>query len=380
MRRDVVGKPSADNSDVAATPSPDGSRPRAFVPTRYQGSKQRFLPWLGEIFSGLPFSSATDVFGGTGAVGYLLKTLGKQVHVNDVLLANATNATALVENDAVTLSKERIDRIVAPDRRRRYADVIARTYGGVFYLDAENAWLDVVVQNIHALPDRLERALALHGLFQACLMKRPFNLFHRKNLSVRTARVPRSFGNATTWERPFEELLRASIARANAAVFDNGARHRVTCLDAFACPLDADVVYLDPPYVRADGAAFSYADGYHFLEGLCDYAGWPARVGRSKKHLPYARERSPLEVPRTHKEALLSLLERVGRGSFVVVSYRSDGAVSAADFTAALEKMGRSVRVHEKTSSFALSRARTAELVVVGSPCAGPRSRLTRRP
>ena len=51
-----------------------------------------------------------------------------------------------------------------------------------------------------------ERALFRYLIYQACLKKRPFNLFHRANLRLRTnRRVKRSFGNAVTWERSFAE-------------------------------------------------------------------------------------------------------------------------------------------------------------------------------
>ena len=57
--------------------------------------------------------------------------------------------------------------------------------------------------------------LARHALNQACLMKRPFNLFHRKNLYIRTANVERQFGNKTTWETPFPTLFTRLVKEAN---------------------------------------------------------------------------------------------------------------------------------------------------------------------
>jgi len=57
------------------------------------------------------------------------------------------------------------------------------------------------------LEDEYEQAIAYFALFQACIIKRPYNLFHRKNLYVRMAKVKRSFGNKKTWDSSFEEMF-----------------------------------------------------------------------------------------------------------------------------------------------------------------------------
>jgi adenine-specific DNA-methyltransferase len=347
------------------------SRTVPFPTTRYQGSKQRLIPFLDGVISRLSFRSAVDVFGGTGVVSHYLKRLGKQVHFNDALRSSHATGVALIENDAATLDLERARELTRAAPGRAYDDVIARTYRDVYFLPEEDRWLDVTIQNVQSMDNRFERALALHALFQACLMKRPFNLFHRKNLSVRLADVQRSFGNKTTWERPFEALFAKAIESANRAVFDNGLRHTATCLDALACPLDAELVYLDPPYVRADGATFSYADGYHFLEGLTRYEEWPDRVDARRKHRPFKVDGSPFERASSHGEALFALLERARACPLVVLSYRTDGAPSIAALEAALEAQGRDVAVHVKRSSYALSTRASGEVLVVGARTRG---------
>jgi hypothetical protein len=52
--------------------------------------------------------------------------------------------------------------------------------------------------NIGELNNEYKRAIAYSALCQACLAKRPYNLFHRANLYMRTQDVERSFGNKTT--------------------------------------------------------------------------------------------------------------------------------------------------------------------------------------
>ena len=79
---------------------------------------------------------------------------------------------------------------------------IADTFRDIYFLDEENRWLDMVVSNIESLSAlysnaklRYKKAIAYNALFQSCLAKRPYNLFHRKNLDMRTRDVERSFGN-----------------------------------------------------------------------------------------------------------------------------------------------------------------------------------------
>jgi adenine-specific DNA methylase len=344
---------------------PASAAARPFVSTRYQGSKQRLIPFFARAFGGLAFDSVVDVFGGTASVSHWLKAAGKRVHYNDALLSNHATGTALIENARVVLAPAQARELFQEAAGVRYDDFIARTFDDVFYLPAENRWLDVVAQNVLAVECRFTRALAHHALFQACLMKRPFNLFHRKNLGVRTASVARTFGNKTTWERGFDELFDKALRQANAAVFDNGQGNAATCLDAFACPLDADLVYLDPPYVRGDGAAFRYLDGYHFLEGLIEYRAWADRIDRTKKHLPYTGAPSRFEDARTVTGALLELLTRARAARWVVLSYRKDGIPTIDELARHLADLGRTAEVHEHAGGYALSTRRTSEVLIV---------------
>lgn len=340
---------------------------RPFVSTRYQGSKQRLIPFLQRAFGALAFDTAVDVFGGTASVSHWLKAAGKRVHYNDALLSNHAAGVALIENSRIVLEPAKARELLREAAGVAYDDFIARTFDGVFYLPAENRWLDVVAQNILTVGCRFTRALAHHALFQACLMKRPFNLFHRKNLAVRTASVARTFGNKTTWERGFEELFDRALLQANAAVFDNGRDNAASCLDALACPLEADLVYLDPPYVRGDGAAFRYLDGYHFLEGLIEYGAWADRIDRTKKHLPYAGSPSRFEDGRTVKDALFELLTRASGARWIVLSYRKDGIPSVDELTKHLADLGRSAEVHEHAGGYALSTRRSSEVLIIAA-------------
>lgn len=337
-----------------------------FPTTRYQGSKRRLLDWLWSHIGALPFTTVLDVFGGTGAVSHRCKVAGKAVTYNDQFAFNAEIGRALIANDDTHLTAADLDRIVTPRPDVAYPDFIARTFGGIYFTDDENAWLDRAVYHIdHLLTDPRKQSLARFALFQACLSKRPFNLFHRANLSMRTRDVKRSFGNKRTWDRPFAPLLRQFAAEANRAVCANGHVNRVICGDALTAPTGFDLVYIDPPYINARGVGVDYLAFYHFLEGLTGYDRWPDRIDWHSKHRRFAPQPSPWANPGENVGALDALFAR-HRDSLLVVSYRDDGLPSRADLVDLLRAHKTSVRVVATPQQYALSRRQSHELLLIG--------------
>jgi adenine-specific DNA-methyltransferase len=338
-----------------------------FPPTRYQGSKLKLLGWIAESLRPVGFTSALDLFGGTGAVAYLLKAAGKRVVYNDLLRCNQTVGQALIENGRVRLDEAAALALLERRPGIAYDDVVARTYRGVYFLPDEDAQIDVAAQNIRGLPVP-ERALALFALFQACLAKRPYNLFHRANLNLRTAAVPRSFGNKATWDRALALHFRDAVAAANGAVFDNRQDNRAVCGDALEAPADVDLVYIDPPYVNRAGQGVDYGDFYHFLEGLTDYEAWADRVDARRKHRPYLPQRRSELRRFCERDGIGAALDAVFARyaqSVLVVSYRSHGTPSAEAIAASLRRHKRSVRVVSRDYRYVLSPATGAELLFI---------------
>ena len=324
--------------------------------TRYQGSKLKLTSWLWDNMADLNFHTALDAFGGTGSVAYLLKTHGKAVTYNDYLRGNFLIGTALIENDRETLSDEEVAFVLNRHGDYRYDDFVSRTFKDIYFTDEENKWIDIVCQNIHRVENRYKQALAFYALFQSCIVKRPYNLFHRKNLYMRTAEVDRSFGNKSTWDTPFEVHFKEFVSEANEAVFDAGIACRALCRDASEVEGHFDLVYIDTPYVSKRGVGVDYLDFYHFLEGLSDYANWPGRIDASRKHLPIKAGRSPWADKRQIKSQFRRVFERF-RDSILVVSYRSDGNPSEAELAALLREFKSDVRlIHYGEYKYVLSK------------------------
>ncbi|MGH7813023.1 MAG: DNA adenine methylase [Candidatus Binataceae bacterium] len=346
----------------------DARLPRQPPSTRYQGSKLKLLNWIWENIGSLDFHTALDLFGGTASVSYLFKMHGKAVAYNDYLRFNHLIGTALIENRNTALSPEDVAFLLRADPNRRYDDFIARTFSDIYFTDDENAWLDVVCQNIPLLSGKYKQALAYHSLFQSCIVKRPYNLFHRKNLYIRLASVDRSFGNKATWDTAFERHFRNFAAEANGAVFDSRVPCKAVCHDAMEVAGRFDLVYLDPPYVQRRGATVDYRDFYHFLEGVPDYRNWQKRIDFSRKHLSLKPLRSAWSDPKRIAKAFRDCIERYS-GSILVVSYGNRGIPSAEELMRMLRRVKSHVSVVEQPNyKYVLSIDKTSkELLFIAS-------------
>ncbi len=295
--------------------------------TRYQGSKLKLLSWIWDNIAHLQFNTVLEAFGGTGCMSYMFKARGKEVTFNDYLRFNQIMAKALIENNDVRLDPEDIEFVLRRDQSVNYDNLIERTFEEIFFTSQENAQLDVVAQNIARLQDEYKRALAYYALFQTCIIKRPYNLFHRANLYIRTAEVKRSFGNKVTWDTPFEQHFRTFIAEANDAVFASKRRCRALCSDALEVEGNYDLVYIDTPYITKNKVGVNYLDFYHFLEGMTDYPNWERRIDHTKKHRPLKGAKSAWSDPKRTFAAFEKLFDKY-KDSILVISYRSDGIPS----------------------------------------------------
>ena len=347
--------------------------------TRYQGSKRKLLPWIYDSTKDLNFESALDLFGGSGVVSYLLKKMGKRVTYNDYLKFNYYVGLALIENSCITLSGDDIEFLLESDESRNKT-FIEDTFKGMYYTDQENQWIDRLVGNILGLHERYadptlqyKRALAYYALFQSCLVKRPFNIFHRNNLYLRMADVPRSFGNKTTWETPFEVLFRRFAEEINGRVFSNGKENCAINRDAFEIQnVDYDLVYIDPPYFcrTRSYVECDYRRMYHFLEGLVNYSDWRDLIDYSSSilHLEDGNSGWP------KKSELATKFEQLFRrfaNSIIVVSYKSPGIPTEEELVSLLGKYKRSVTVQRLPYWYALSKLngkprQNTELLLIG--------------
>lgn len=337
-----------------------------FPSTRYQGSKLKLIDWIWDALKDVPAERVLDAFGGTGCFSHMLKKKGKQVYYNDILTCNWYIGLALIENDHVVLTKEDVDFILSQHSNVEYPTFIQDMFQDIYFTQEENRWLDIVVTNIRQIENVYKKALAYFALFQACIRKRPYNLFHRKNLYLRFSEVERSFGNKTTWDTPFETHLRTFVDEANLAVFSNIHRHKALNMDVFDVEGSFDLVYIDTPYISKKGVGVNYLDFYHFLEGLVNYPIWNTLVDYTTKH----RKMHDRKSIWTDKNQILSGFDRLFKkfqDSILVVSYRSDGIPQPDDLRRLLKRYKPCVtELRHESYHYVLSHTTTEEVLLIG--------------
>lgn len=338
-----------------------------FPITRYQGSKRRLLPWLYEYFKKLNFQSALDLCGGTSIVSYLLKKMGKEATYNDILKFNYWIGIALIENSNIKLSENDISFLLRQHDNIDYSSFIQDTFKDVYYLNKENRFLDIVIKNIQTLENHYDdkkiaiykQALAYYSLFQSCIIKRPFNLFHRRNLHLRTNNVERKFGNKKTWDRSFEHYFIKFALEANRLVFDNDKNNKSLNYDAFTLPdTNYDLVYIDPPYIpdKESWNVCNYYKNYHFLEGLVRYKDWIKLIDTNRCNLPLKNDGYNWE----HQEGNIKGFEKIFdhfQDSIIVLSYKEPGLPSIDELETLMHQFKKSnINIYRKSHFYALNK------------------------
>ena len=340
-----------------------------FPSTRYQGSKLKLVDWIQAETKDLTFDTVLDAFGGTGSVSYLYKKMGKEVTYNDLLKFNYQFGKALIENKEVKLTDDDIRFVLNKNEGIEYKSIIEDNFEDTYFTNEENKWLDMVIANMNALDDEYKFAIAFFALCQSCIIKRPYNLFHRKNLYMRTSEVKRSFGNKKTWDTPFEDWFLKFVKEVNDSIFDNERKNISLNLDAMEIKDTSryDLVYIDTPYISSKGATVDYHGFYHFLEGLLMYDDWENHIDYNSKH----HRLNPKKNVWNDKKAITGEFEKLIKkyqDNILVISYRNDGIPSMEELTEILQQYKSKVSVKTYGNyRYALSKnTKSEELLFIG--------------
>lgn len=317
---------------IREVPAPVDEKALAYPPTRYMGSKEKLLPYIQDVASHFKFDSALDLFAGSGVVGYLFKTMGKQVFSNDYMAMSATLSKAMIENNGHTLTEKEIDKLFA--RNPKASRFVQNTYEGLYYTDEENAIIDLVRANIKKLPNSEKRAIAMSALIRACLKKRARGIFTYTGLRYDDGRADLRMS--------MEEQIRNAAGLINAAVFDNGQQNRARHGDAMTTRFKADLAYIDPPYYSplSDN---EYVRRYHFVEGLArNWEGvdmqWHTKTKKFKSYP------TPFSSRSGAADAFDKLFRRL-KDSILLVSYSSNSLPTREEIISLMSKYKRHVEV-----------------------------------
>jgi adenine-specific DNA-methyltransferase len=282
---------------------------------------------------------------------------GKDVIYNDIFTFNCKIAEALLSSPRGVFTNEIAAQLLLPVEGREYQHFVEDIFRGIYYTDDEDRTIDTVVQNIMHLPQQ-QQASAYYVLFQSCLIKRPFNLFHRRNLNLRENHVKSNFGNHVTWEKSFESLFKQFTDELNQFQFQQLPNVEIVNHSALECPSVADLVYIDTPYFNKKSSAVSYHARYHFLEGLVFYNDIPAHVNYDKVNREIQIHKSVEFESRSNY--LNNLNELLGHypDSIILMSYTSEGYPSIEDLEAQLRRHKQYLEtIYFGKYNFALNRS-----------------------
>lgn len=344
---------------------------KKFPTTRYQGSKRKIIPWLYNNIKDLEFDTVLDAFGGSASVSFLFKKMGKSVTYNDNLRFNYLIGKAIIENSNEILNDSDLAFLIKTNSDSGYK-IVQEIFDEIYYYPKENKWIDnkiAAIQSMNTYPNDIlefKKSLAYYALFQSCLIKRPFNLFHRKNLNLRKNKVERSFGNYKTWNRRFDTYFKRFAYEANDLIFDNGKLCIASNESVFTMKnFDYDLVYLDPPYFRKnfDNETSYYSETYHFLEGLANYNDWKELIDGSTIN---KRFKSHINFNNFGSKNIISSFEDIFdryRKSKIVLSYKKGGVPSIETLVKLLKKFKNEVYTRSIHYKYALNRQNGDSLI-----------------
>ncbi|MFC7297913.1 DNA adenine methylase [Herminiimonas aquatilis] len=356
---DGIGKNEVDEN------KPDLPSKTDFPTTRYYGSKRKQLSWLRNEFASIKGETALDAFGGTGAVSHLLQDLGWHTTYNDVFQFNTISARALFSGATSKFSKFKLVEFLKSIQPQE--GFISKTFEGIYFTREENMWLDGCMMSIKNQRNDI-RELILFCVFQACLKKRPFNLFHRANLDLRQSTVPVKFGNRSTWNKSFTEHIVATYTEVEFA--HQRIKNPVKVIDAgCATSIDTkfDLIYIDPPYFKkAKKNTETYLARYHFLEGLARYDEWGSLIDPTS---PQKVILQPFSKEWTNKNDLMDNLRHMFNkhvGSKFVMSYVANEEPTEQELFDLFRINFDRVQLSRRSFTRALSKKQSFEILLIG--------------
>lgn len=311
-----------------------------FPGTRYMGSKNKIIFNIWDILKDYEFNSFLDVFAGSNVVSYFMKAKGKQVITNDFLSLSYYQSKAIIENSLIKISDKDLEYLLNNPSSANY---ISKTFKGIYFSDAENAFLDKIRSNIDSLNNEFKKAIAISALNRSCMKKRPRGIF--------TYTGDRYNDGRQDIIKSIEDHFIENITKLNDAVFDNGKICQSFNEQSLELNKNSDLVYLDPPYfsLKSDN---DYVRRYHFVEGLSKYWGGLEIQEHTitKKFKSYP---SPFSKRDFVYSAFHNLFEK-HKNSILAISYSSNSIPSKQELIDMLLIYKSNVEVHEIDHTYSI--------------------------
>ena len=303
-----------------------------FPTTRYMGSKNKILPYIRDITREFDFSSAIDLFSGSGIVSYMLKSEGKAVISNDYMALGSTFSKALIENNSEILPLKLAKKLLCKNEKND--KFVQSNFKDLYFADEENILIDNIRANIRGLRNPYKKALALSALCRACTKKRPRGIF--------TYTGNRYDDGRKDLKTSIEDHFINAVDIFNNAVFDNKKINLSIRKDAMDLTSSGNFVYMDPPYYSLCSDN-EYIRRYHFTEGICcNWEGvemqWHTKTKKFKNYP------TPFSNKENAKDAFDKLFDKYKK-SIILVSYSSNCFPTLDEMVEMLAKYKKDVKV-----------------------------------
>lgn len=227
----------------------------------YIGNKDKISSWICEQIP-KEVNSVFDAFSGGASISYEAKSRGYSVISNDIMLVNYNISKALIENKSQTLDSKDVELIFSGNPTKGF---MYENYANKLYFPEECMELDLYTNNIKKLDSEYKRSLAYSILRRAMVRKMPYSRFtvpwdkivqlRDEEYSYSKYKRKRAYHNQS-----FEYHFLHELNSYNDAVFDNNKECKAYNEDIFNLveKVDADLVYLDPPYTGTMNNYFGF--------------------------------------------------------------------------------------------------------------------------
>jgi len=296
---------------------------------KYLGSKRTILPLiLDEVrradasIAGGGVRTVLDLFSGTSRVGHALKRAGFRVLANDHNAYALALARCYVQADAQDVLED-ARRLLAelgtlPGSPGYFTSTFCEQARYVHPSNGER--IDAIREAIarKALPPELEAVLLVSLMEAADRVDSTTGL----QMAYLKSWAPRALNRLEL--RVPDVLPRSTHGKSGA--------HSLDALDA-ARSLEADLVYVDPPYNQ-----HSYLGNYHVWETLV-LNDQPDTYGKANKRIDVRTRPSVFNQKRSAREALAELIGSL-RCRYLLLSFNDEGYVSLPEIEAMLGAWG----------------------------------------
>ena len=291
---------------------------------KYIGSKRALLGRIaGAVRGVLPDGGAVcDLFSGTARVGHALKGEGYRVHANDLNAYAHVLATCYVQAD-----------------RERWAERAQRVLDELSGLKGEPGWFTRACceearffhprngARIDAMRERIE-AMGLEPELKAVVL---VSLMEAADRVDSTAGLQMAY--MKQWAPRALKDIELRLPAMQPAVAAGPCRATRGDAVAMAAEVEADLVYLDPPYNQ-----HSYLANYHVWESLVLWDK-PETYGVANKRVDVKERKSPFNSRPRIREAMQAVIDGL-RAPNLIVSFNDEGFLSRDDLTDMLSARG----------------------------------------